>query len=75
MSRVAHYRPSGLPTYQGRYFTGGNILSDSVRKIMPLLNEKLKSFSRKKLRDFAHDFTQEMDQGQGVRQSLKKAGR
>jgi hypothetical protein len=66
---------SHLPAYQGKYFTGGALFPDAVRKIMPLVNEKLKNFSRKRIREFAGNFTEEMDKGSGVRSSLKKSAK
>jgi hypothetical protein len=64
-----------LPHFQGRYFTGGAVFPDAIRKIMPLVTDKLKKFSRKKIREFAGDFGDEMDKGTGVRKALKKSAK
>ena len=62
-----------LPYYQGRYFTGASIFTDSVRKLLPLITEKIKQFSRRKVRDFAQNVTTEMDQRQGIRSAPKRS--
>jgi hypothetical protein len=67
------YPTRDLSAYQGRYFTGGSVFPDTVRKILPLLNAKLTKYSRKRAREFAGTFTEEMDKGSGIRSSLKKA--
>jgi flagellar motor switch protein FliG len=66
-------RMSDLPAYQGKYFTGGALFPDAIRKILPLVNAKLKQFSRKKIREFAGNFAEEMDKGEGIRSSLRKS--
>jgi hypothetical protein len=76
MSRAISAYPSrDLAAYQGRYFTGGSVFPDTVRKLLPLLNAKLKKYSRKRVREFAGNFTDEMDKGAGVRMALKKAAK
>jgi hypothetical protein len=68
-------RISDLPAYQGRFFTGGAIFPDAVRKLLPIVNAKLKKYSRKTIRELAGNFTEEMDKGAGVRSALKKSAK
>jgi hypothetical protein len=73
MPRTINYALGDLPSYHGRYHTGGSIFPDAVRKIMPLLRDKLKSYSRSKIRDLAYDFSQEMDKGEPIKEAVKKS--
>jgi hypothetical protein len=56
--------------FKGRYFhSGSGFISDALSQVIPLL----KNYSRKKLRDFAGNLATELDQGGGIRKSLKSS--
>jgi aldehyde:ferredoxin oxidoreductase len=58
--------------YKGRYFhSGTGFMSDALTHVLPLLA----SYSTKKLKHFAGNVVDELDDHQGMRKSLKRASK